>query len=73
MSCPVRYTAAAVSLASFSILETLTSKGPLVDLSVFSAAERHAEVLQLGKTHSNVRSRFAVVSHVYVDRAVLMV
>lgn len=49
VSCPVCYAAAAVGLASFSVLETLTSKGPLVDLPIFSAAERHAEVLQLGK------------------------
>lgn len=63
VSCPVGYTAAAVGLASFSILETLTSKGPLVDLPIFSAAEWHAKVLQLGKSHSIMRSRFAVVSY----------
>lgn len=49
MSCPVSYTAASVSLASFPVLETLAAKCPLVDPSVFGAAERHAKVLQLVK------------------------
>lgn len=53
MSGPVCYTATAVSLASFSILKTLTSKGPLVNLPILSAAEWHAEVLQLAKRHRN--------------------
>lgn len=55
VSCPVCYTAASVCLASFSILETLTTKGPLVDLPIFSAAEWHTEVLQLGKRYNNIR------------------
>lgn len=53
VACPISYTAASVSLAPFSILQALTAKSSLVDLSIFSATERHAEVLQLGKMHSN--------------------
>jgi len=55
VSRPVRHTAAAVGLASFSKFETLTSKCPLVDLPIFSAAERHAEVLQLEKSSVSLR------------------
>lgn len=50
--CPVSYTAASVSLATFSILQALTTKSSLVDLSIFSTTERHAKVLQLGRTHN---------------------
>lgn len=53
VACPVSHTAASVGLAPFSILQALTAKSSLVDLSIFSATERHAEVLQLGKMHSN--------------------
>lgn len=49
--CPVSYTAASVSLAPFSILQALTAKSSLIDLSIFSTTERHAKVLQLGRTH----------------------
>lgn len=52
MSGPVSYAAASVSLASLPVLETLAAKGPLVDSPIFSAAERHAEVLQLEKRNS---------------------
>lgn len=47
VSGPVCHAAAAMSLASLSILQALTSKGSLVDPPVFGAAERHAKVLQL--------------------------
>lgn len=50
--CPVSYTAASVSLAPFSILQALTAKGPLVDLTILSTTERHAKVLQLGRPHN---------------------
>lgn len=50
--CPVSDTAASVSLAPFSILQALTAKSSLVDLSIFSTTERHAKVLQLGRTHN---------------------
>lgn len=75
VSCPVGYTAAAVGLASFSILETLTSKGPLVDLPIFSAAEWHAKVLQLGKNaqHHEVEICCCVIYCLYVERAIVMV
>jgi len=49
VSCPVCHAAAAVGLASLSKLETLTSKGSLVDFPFLSAAEWHTKVLQLGK------------------------
>lgn len=55
MPCPVCYTAASMCLASFSVLKTLTTKGPLVDSSIFSAAERHTKVLQLGKRNSDIK------------------
>lgn len=44
---PVGHAAASVSLASFTVLQTLTSKRTLVDSSILCTAERHAEVLQL--------------------------
>lgn len=50
MSRPVCYTAAAVGLTSFPVLEALTSEGPLVDLAILCAAEGHTKVLQLQKT-----------------------
>lgn len=50
--CPVSDTAASVSLAPFSILQALTTKSSLVDLSIFSTTERHAKVFQLGRQHN---------------------
>ncbi|TNN65258.1 hypothetical protein EYF80_024547 [Liparis tanakae] len=55
VSRPVRHAAAAVGLAAFSKFETLTSERPLVDLPIFSAAERHAEVLQLEQSSVSLR------------------
>lgn len=55
MSSPVCYAAASMCLASFSVLKTLTTKGPLVDSSIFSAAKRHAKVLQLGKRDGDIK------------------
>lgn len=52
VSGSVSYTAASVSLASLPVLETLAAKSPLVDSPIFSAAERHAKVLQLEKSNS---------------------
>lgn len=65
MSGPVSYTAASVSLASLAVLETLPAKGPLVDSAIFSAAERHAKVLQLEKTNSkkHYNDKFVNSSH----------
>ena len=45
--CPVRYTAASVSLASLAELVALASEGSLVDLALRGAAEGHAVVLKL--------------------------
>lgn len=59
MSGSVCNTTAAMGLASFSILETLTPKCSLVDLPIISATERHAEVLQLRK--KNMSSESAAV------------
>lgn len=62
VSGPVCDTAAAVGLASFAILQTLTTESPLVDLAVLCAAEWHAEILQLAHRHSH---------HEHVDVCIL--
>ena len=47
MSSPISYTARAVSLSTFSEIQTLTSKCTLIDFAVVHSTEGHANVLQL--------------------------
>ena len=53
VSRSVSHTAAAVGLASFAELQTLTPEGSLVDLAVLRTAEWHAKVLQLRESEEN--------------------
>lgn len=43
----VSHTAAPMGLPAFPKLEALSTKSALVDLPIFSSAERHAVILQL--------------------------
>ena len=43
----VSHTTAPVSLTTFTKLETLTPKSPLVDFAILSTTERHPIVLKL--------------------------
>ena len=47
MSCPISSSSATVGLTALAILERLTTKRPLVNLSFNSPRKRYTEMLQL--------------------------
>ena len=55
MSGSISNCTASVSLATFSKIQALTTKGPLVDITCFSSAEWHPIMLQLQETVGSER------------------
>ena len=55
MSCSISNCTASMSLATFSKIQALTSKGSLVNITCFSSAEWHPIMLQLQETVGSER------------------